>query len=322
MIALSAGATSNRDITYSPLPLAKDGSPKHPDQDIRSSVPLKYGVRLGMTGDDGSKHKGIQGYEPLEKLAFTAQPGDNRVYYLSLWGAESPAANAAPDYAHWNIIRHLITRRMPELSAIKVLWGDNRAFQPHPSRAESPAANAAPDYAHWNIIRHLITRRMPELSAIKVLWGDNRAFQPHPSRAESPTANTDSGPAYNTILNEILAELDNLVRWREEWDEDDHEHEPEKPSDLALSNAKRVVTELLSAAISEGKDPFTPFISYDEDDYITLAWRNGKHELYLEITEDKTQYVTVWGINIDSEMDAGVPSKDNYLTLWEWLLDG
>ena len=28
------------------------------------------------------------------------------------------------------------------------------------------------------------------------------------------------------------------------------------------------------------------------------------------------------GANIDSEMDAGVPNKDNYLTLWEWLLNG
>ena len=80
--------------------------------------------------------------------------------------------------------------------------------------------------------------------------------------------------------------------------------------------------ELLDAADFAGHPCHTPFISYDQDGYIAMVWRNGKHELYLEITEDEIQYVKVWGINIASEMDAGVPSKDNYLTLWEWLLNG
>ena len=139
---------------------------------------------------------------------------------------------------------------------------------------------------------------------------------------EPLTVNTDPEIDKNTIWAEILAQLDTLIRWREERDEDDHEHEPEKPSESALANAKRVVKELLSAVLSEGKEILTPFTSYDQDGYITLVWRKGKHELYLEITEDEIEYVKVWGINIDSEMDTGVPSKDNYLTLWEWLLDG
>ena len=153
-------------------------------------------------------------------------------------------------------------------------------------------------------------------------WDFNIAFPTFHKVPESPSTDIEEDIDKNTIWNEILEELDTLVRWREEWAEDDHEHEPEKPSELALSNAKRVVKELLSTVLSEGKEVLAPFISYDEDDYITLVWHKGKHELYLEITEDKTQYVTVWGINIDSEMDAGVPNKDNYLTLWEWLLNG
>ena len=145
-------------------------------------------------------------------------------------------------------------------------------------------------------------------------------FQPRPSEAEPPTANVDSVSAYNIFLSDLLEQLDTLVRWREEWDNE--EHEPEKPSEQAIDRAKQVVSELLGAVISKDKPLRTPFISYDQDGYITLVWRNGKHELYLEITEDEIEYVKVWGINIDSEMDAGVPSEDNYLTLWEWLLDG
>ena len=154
-------------------------------------------------------------------------------------------------------------------------------------------------------------------------WGVSGDFQLRWSEAEFSSTTSNLGNLHkNAVWTEILEQLDTLVRWREEWAEDENQHEPEKPSELALSNAKKVVKELLSAVLSEGKEVLAPFISYDQDGYITFEWRNRKHELYLEITEDKIQYVTVWGINIDSEMDAGVPSKDNYLMLWEWLLDG
>ena len=64
-----------------------------------------------------------------------------------------------------------------------------------------------------------------------------------------------------------------------------------------------------------------PVISYDQEGYINMVWRNGKHELYLDITEDDIEYTKIWGINIDSEMDIGVLNRDNYLTLWEWLFN-
>lgn len=149
----------------------------------------------------------------------------------------------------------------------------------------------------------------------------SRTFQPSPWEAESPTANADlERPDSSVVLNEILSQLNAVVRWREDWV--DEEHEPEKPSEQAIGRAKQVVSELLGAVISEDKPLHTPVLSYDYDDYITMVWRKGQHELYLEINEDEIQYVKVWGINIDSEMDAGVPSKENYLMLWEWLLNG
>ena len=80
--------------------------------------------------------------------------------------------------------------------------------------------------------------------------------------------------------------------------------------------------ELLGAIIAAGHSWFTPFISSDEDGYITVAWHNGKHELHLEIAENEVEYITVWGIKIDTEMDVGILNRDNYLTLWEWLLNG
>ena len=65
-----------------------------------------------------------------------------------------------------------------------------------------------------------------------------------------------------------------------------------------------------------------PFVSSNEDGNVTIVWYKGEHELHLEIADDEVEYVRVWGFNIDTEMDAGALNKDNYLTLWDWLLHG
>ena len=120
------------------------------------------------------------------------------------------------------------------------------------------------------------------------------------------------------LLGEISERFDVIAQREDNWDE----RESKKPSELALNNAKLMMKELLDAVISAGHSWLTPFISSDEDGYITVAWYNGKHELHLEISENEVEYITVWGIKIDTEMDVGVLNRDNYLTLWEWLLDG
>lgn len=150
----------------------------------------------------------------------------------------------------------------------------------------------------------------------------SRTFQPSPWETESPTATADlERPDTRTLLSEIFGELDAAGRWREDWIEE--KQQLEKPSEKALTNAKQVAEELYNVVVISGGHPLhAPVISYDYDDYITMVWRKGQHALYLEINEDEIQYVKVWGINIDSEMDAGMPSKENYLMLWEWLLNG
>ena len=98
--------------------------------------------------------------------------------------------------------------------------------------------------------------------------------------------------------------------------------ESKKPNELALENAKHLMGEFLDVVISEGHSWLTPFISSDEDGCVTVAWHKEEHELHLEIAEDEVEYVTVWGIKIDTEMDVGILNRDNYVTLWNWLLDG
>ena len=185
--------------------------------------------------------------------------------------------------------------------------------------AVSPTANMDLHCAGKDIIlevlKHGLLKRLHEITQQE----SNEISPPFALTIVPLTVHADLEDEKSVVQNDILERLDTISRWRE--GRDDEEHEPEKPSQQAIDRAKQVVGELLGAVISEGKPLHTPFVSYDQEGYINVVWRKGNHELYLEINEDEIEYVKVWGANIDSEMDAGVPSKENYLTLWEWLLD-
>ena len=152
-----------------------------------------------------------------------------------------------------------------------------------------------------------------------IKWDDNIEYSPPSRSEESPTVTLDwRNISKNVIWDEILERFNVIAQRENNWDE----RGSKKASELALTNAKGVVDKLLDDIITAGHPWHPPFISSDEDGNTTIAWYNGEHELHLEITDDEVEYTKVWGINIDTEMDVGVASRDNYLTLWEWLLDG
>lgn len=149
-----------------------------------------------------------------------------------------------------------------------------------------------------------------------------REINPSKWKIQSPT--TDEGLApltKNPVLElqwrQILERFDVITRRDDNWDE----RGSKKSDELAVRNAKDLMEKLLDAVISEGYPWFMPFISSDEDGYITAAWHKGKHELHLDITETEVEYTKVWGIKIDTEMHEGVLKSDDYLELWEWLLN-
>lgn len=141
---------------------------------------------------------------------------------------------------------------------------------------------------------------------------------------EQTTANVDLSLLIEEVIQvwsirlKIQQRLRSIRERKENWDECGSK----KPNGLSLVHAENLLSELLDAVIAASRPWLTPFISSDEDGHITVAWHKGEHELHLEISEDDVEYVTVWGIKIDTEMDVGVLSRDNFLTLWNWLLDG
>ena len=119
------------------------------------------------------------------------------------------------------------------------------------------------------------------------------------------------------LRQEILDRFTVLTQREDNWDG----YDSKKPTELTLVHAKNLMEEFLDFIISAGYSWLRPFISSDEDGNVTVEWSEGKRRLHIQIGENEAEYIQVWGINIDTEMHVDFLNRDDYLTLWEWLLD-
>ncbi len=115
---------------------------------------------------------------------------------------------------------------------------------------------------------------------------------------------------------EISEQFDILAQREDNWDG----RGSQKPTDLTLAHAKKVMSAFLDSAISAGHRCDTPSISSDGDGNVSAVWYKNERQLHLQIGEHEAEYFRVWGTNIDTEMDVDFLKPDNYLTLWKWLI--
>lgn len=191
----------------------------------------------------------------------------------------------------------------PDITTRMTSWWNVLQFQ---QQAESIAA-------------YVITTKPQKLIETSKWWDTSQISWPE----RLTTANVDLETLHNTIIQfkqrlELSERFDLLAQRQDNWDG----YESKKPTTLTLNHARHLMEELFNSIISEGYPWLTPFISSDEDGYITAEWYEKGRQLHIQIGENETEYLQVWGINIDTEMREGFLSHDNYLMLWEWLLNG
>ena len=116
---------------------------------------------------------------------------------------------------------------------------------------------------------------------------------------------------------EISEQFDILSQREDNWDE----RGSLKPTKLTLAHAREVIDAYINTVTSAGYQCNTPTISSDGDGDVTAAWYKGERQIHFQISEHEVDYFKVWGTNIDTEMEVDFLIPDNYLTLWEWLID-
>lgn len=116
---------------------------------------------------------------------------------------------------------------------------------------------------------------------------------------------------------EILDRFTVLTQREDNWDG----YDSKKPTQSTLDHAMDIMEDFFDSITSKGYSWLRPFISSDEDGNVTVEWSEEKRRLHIQIGENEAEYIQVWGVNIDTEMHVDFLSRDDYLTLWEWLLD-
>ena len=159
-------------------------------------------------------------------------------------------------------------------------------------------------------LESLLRHKELEQSTDRVQWG------------RFITTNIEQEDSYKTSSyysqrREILDRFDFLAQRKDNWDG----YDSKKPSKTILAHAKMLIEGMLDTIISGGHPWFTPFISSDEDGFITVAWHIGELELHIEIEENEAEYTKISGTNHDMKMEIDFLNPDNFLILWEWLLD-
>ena len=123
------------------------------------------------------------------------------------------------------------------------------------------------------------------------------------------------------MLNDtIRSRLELLSHRQNNWDQKGSR----KPSKHALYETKQFLSDIIQRlSVTDHKwiDPL--FITSDEDGDIEVSWYHGKHELHMTINEVEMEYIKVWGIKIDTEMDCDTLTDNNsFIELWDWLMKG
>ena len=140
--------------------------------------------------------------------------------------------------------------------------------------------------------------------------------------AESGTAITDFTRLRNRQIEkqklEISERFDVLAQREDNWDG----YDSKKPTQPTLDHAKYLMEEFFDTIIGMKHPWITPFISSNEDGYITAEWYEEEREVHILIRENEAEYLQVWGINIYTEMHEDFLSRADYPKLWEWLLHG
>ena len=120
---------------------------------------------------------------------------------------------------------------------------------------------------------------------------------------------------YPFLLDAFKEKLQKITEREDNWDGKGSK----KPSPLVQSKAHITLESFLYSIVNSGRLWITPFVSTDEDGHITIQWNSGDHELHIEISNECTEYIKIWGVNIQHEMHLGILKRKEFINLWDWL---
>ncbi len=123
----------------------------------------------------------------------------------------------------------------------------------------------------------------------------------------------------DNTLQEIEKSINDIVDIEFDWEGRGFE----KPTKLTLTNAIKIVKELLKQVDSEDCLWFSPFAYSNEDGYVCIGWQNQNQALHFHIKNENMDYRKIWrsANSVKSGSEEGYLNPQNCLLLWKWLIN-
>lgn len=120
-----------------------------------------------------------------------------------------------------------------------------------------------------------------------------------------------SSVVYDSQTYSVLSQLSKI-----KWVDNEGEVTPNEGTKVIASTFIADFYRTLSANSLLWKEPQ---ISASPDGEIVFEWWNNVKKLTIYCTEDTTEYIKVWGANIDTEMNDGQINSENLAIIAMWL---
>ncbi len=117
-------------------------------------------------------------------------------------------------------------------------------------------------------------------------------------------------------LQEIEKSINDIVDIEFDWDGRGFE----KPTELTLINAVKIVKELLKQVDSDDCLWFSPFAYSNEDGYVCIGWHHEDKALHFRIKNNDMNYRKIWSSSDKTKSEKKQLNLQNCISLWKWLI--
>lgn len=97
----------------------------------------------------------------------------------------------------------------------------------------------------------------------------------------------------------------------------------EKPSNLTISNTRKIMKCIIEKAFHKNHEWMRPSIYSEEDGYVCIGWYNKNLTLYFNIKNDIMNYrkLSPAENGYGRKSESGIINISNCFSIWKWIVD-
>ncbi len=118
-------------------------------------------------------------------------------------------------------------------------------------------------------------------------------------------------------LKATLTQLQDLLAWEADW----NSYDALPPNRDAVLRAEDWIVRLFLEVADLGRVWISPNVTASADGEVVFEWWYGRKKLTVYVSDESTEYVQVWGDDMDTEMSEGnADPLSTCRSLWLWLV--